>query len=111
MKIPLLKKLHAIIIASVLYAVTANAQIVYTNIKPDSTIVFSKGVFNLDLNNDGVTDFVLNFWYQGNFYCPNKINKWSNLEATSLSKHVLCDSSSYPKKLSANDIIDGSSKL
>jgi hypothetical protein len=110
MKTSLLKKVCAIIIASALFAVAANAQIVYTNVKPDSTIFFSKGVFHLDLNNDGIIDYTLNFQYINGF-CIKKKSKWGNLYSTSLSKHVLSDSLSYPKKLLANYVIDGSSRV
>src|ERR1700733_14822013 len=37
-----------------LFCISANAQIVYTDVKPDSVI---KGSYNLDLDNDGITDF------------------------------------------------------
>lgn len=42
---------------------TANAQIVYTDVDPDETVVGAS--YNLDLNNDGTTDFILT---QGSFY-------------------------------------------
>lgn len=44
---------------------TANAQIVYTDVNPDETVVGSS--YNLDLNDDGTTDFVLTqgSWYSG----------------------------------------------
>jgi hypothetical protein len=100
----------------VLYAVTANAQIVYTNIKPDSTIFFSSGNFHLDLNNDGAIDYILRFGYS--FSCTRKESKWNSLGSTSSGKQVLCVTgmpspagSNYPKKLLANDVIDGSSQL
>ena len=35
---------------------SANAQIVYTDVNPDST---SSGTYNLDINNDGIIDFTL----------------------------------------------------
>lgn len=37
---------------------SADAQVVYTNVNPDSTVNMS-GFYNLDLNNDGITDFKL----------------------------------------------------
>lgn len=36
---------------------TANAQAVYTNITPDSTVTTNGGYYDLDLNNDGTFDF------------------------------------------------------
>jgi hypothetical protein len=49
--------MYAIIIASSLSTVAAHAQIVYTDVNPDMTIL--NGSYNLDLNNDGTTDFSL----------------------------------------------------
>jgi hypothetical protein len=60
MKTSLVKKVCAIIIAAALFAVAANAQIVYTDVNPDSTVrSFPRGSvnYNLDLNNDGLYDF------------------------------------------------------
>ena len=37
---------------------TANAQVVYTDVDPDES--FTAGSYNIDLNNDATTDFVLN---------------------------------------------------
>lgn len=34
-----------------------NAQIIYTNVEPDTVVNFPDGVYNLDLNNDGIIDF------------------------------------------------------
>src|SRR5207253_842818 len=58
----LLKKLYAIVIASALYAVTADAQIVYTDVNPDVTASCSPNCsikHNLDINNDGISDFYI----------------------------------------------------
>lgn len=52
-----IKKIFVFIIALTCFLSNSNAQIVYTNVNPDSTI--SNGSYNLDLNNDGTTDFVL----------------------------------------------------
>jgi hypothetical protein len=35
------------------------SQIIYTNVNPDSVILSASDSFDLDLNNDGITDFVL----------------------------------------------------
>jgi hypothetical protein len=39
---------------------TGNAQVVYTDIVPDSTVNTNGGEYNLDLNNDGTFDFKFN---------------------------------------------------
>jgi len=62
MKISLLKKLCAIIIASALYTVAAHAQIVYTDINPDVAVFCSPNCSvrrNIDINNDGIADFTI----------------------------------------------------
>jgi hypothetical protein len=38
--------------------ITGNAKIIYTDVSPDSAILSTTDSFNLDLNNDGITDFV-----------------------------------------------------
>jgi hypothetical protein len=45
---------------------SADAQVIYTNVTPDS-VVSSGGIYNLDLNNDGVTDFKIE-QASGTFY-------------------------------------------
>jgi hypothetical protein len=71
MKKQLLKKFSAclpsgmaFIATAMLFSVSANAQIVYTDVNPDSTMNCSVSVlctkdYNLDLNNDAITDFIL----------------------------------------------------
>jgi hypothetical protein len=38
--------------------IRANSKIIYTDVTPDSAILSTTDSFNLDLNNDGITDFV-----------------------------------------------------
>jgi len=52
----LLKKLSAFTIAAMMFSVSANAQIIYTDVNPDFD---SNASYNLDLNADGTTDFVI----------------------------------------------------
>ena len=64
MKKQLLKKFYAFIIMILFSIVTANAQIVYTDVNPDSVLSCSSisgcsGNYSLDLNNDGINDFIL----------------------------------------------------
>jgi hypothetical protein len=69
MKIQLLNKFYACLPAGMAFIVTAtmfsvkvNAQIVYTDIVPDSTYTVSSwriDTFNLDLNGDSTTDFLI----------------------------------------------------
>ena len=61
MKKQLLKKLSAFIFTAILFSASANAQIVYTDVNPDTVISTPPAQtpkdYNLDLNNDGVNDF------------------------------------------------------
>ena len=68
MKKQLLKKLYAclpvgmaFIITAMILSVSANAQIVYHDIVPDTTItaLYATYTYNLDLNGDGTTDFLI----------------------------------------------------
>jgi hypothetical protein len=68
MKKQLQKKLYAclpvgmvFIVTAMLFSASANAQIVYTDIIPDETLL--SGNYNLDLNNDGQSDFTFRVWY------------------------------------------------
>ena len=65
MKKQLLKKLSAFIITAMMFSASANAQIVYTDVIPDSTMYCDAPLnpctknYNLDLNNDANNDFIL----------------------------------------------------
>lgn len=62
MKKQLLKKLSAFIVTAILFSASANAQIVYTDVNPDSTMYCASNCtlnYNLDLNNDANNDFLL----------------------------------------------------
>jgi hypothetical protein len=58
----LLKRIVAAIIIMMFSMATSNAQIIYTDIIPDTTINTNNGVYHLDLNNDGITDFNINYY-------------------------------------------------
>lgn len=49
-------KSHLLCFLTTILVSAANAQIVYTDVNPDST---SSGTYNLDINNDGIIDFTL----------------------------------------------------
>ena len=51
------------IIVNSLCCIIANAQIVYTDVIPDSTISTNGGMYNLDLNNDGIIDFTFKVYH------------------------------------------------
>src|SRR6476646_2644767 len=51
-----------------------NAQVVYTDIVPDSTVATDGGMYNLDLNNDGTFVFTFNQTITTSSYYPaNKV--------------------------------------
>ena len=56
MKTAVIRRISAFIIL-VIFFFPAKAQIVYTDINPDTTISYGKE-YDLDLNNDGITDFM-----------------------------------------------------
>ena len=58
------KKLSAFVALAILFSATANAQIIYTDVNPDvvRSCQFPSGcggAYSLDLNNDGMNDYVL----------------------------------------------------
>ena len=57
MKKQLLKMLPTFIVTIMMFSACANAQIVYTDVNPDSTIISPSGSYYLDLNNDGISDY------------------------------------------------------
>ena len=105
MKKLLLKKLTAFIVTTMMISVSANAQIVYTDVNPDSTLTCSisncSKSYNLDLNNDGIIDFLIN-------------TGWRRLNCSMLSVSTVKFVSETPQigngavtlMINANDIID-----
>ena len=67
MKKQLQKKLTTFIVTAMMISLSANAQIVYTDIIPDTTLS-NPGNYNLDLNNDGQIDFTF-YVHQYPFTC------------------------------------------
>ncbi|MFM9943741.1 MAG: T9SS type A sorting domain-containing protein [Bacteroidia bacterium] len=60
MKKQLQKKLSAFIVTAMMFSASANAQIVYTDIVPDSIFTITSlasQTYNLDINGDGTSDF------------------------------------------------------
>ena len=64
MKKQLLKKVYTFITTAMLFSASANAQIVYTDVNPDILLNCSGNnvcseEYSLDLNDDGISDFIL----------------------------------------------------
>jgi len=104
----------AFIISAMLFSASANAQIVYTDVIPDSTMncigssLSCTKNYNLDLNNDAITDFVLAAFH----VAPPQIglDKYSNVTASPLNgnavKDTLVNSIHVSIPLQFNTVID-----
>ena len=106
MKKQLLKKLSAFIVTAMLFSASANAQIVYTDVNPDLTINTNGGVYALDLNNDGITDFNITF---NTTTIPQGTNRYIRITPLGANKVGNDLSYPYPSALSINTLIDSSS--
>jgi hypothetical protein len=117
MKTQLLKKIYAFITTAMLFSASATAQIVYTDINPDSTIIRTtipgRGSISteqtIDVNNDGIPD--LKFTLVSRRITPfnpgQSVSITGSVSATPLNgSALLTDSSGYPAKMSLNDSID-----
>jgi len=99
---------------SVIYfCMTANAQIIYTDINPDTTISAGHS-YNLDLNNDGITDFIISDSSWNVTFSSMCIGSKANANFTVTPLHqnaVLSDTNHRPYAFAANDIIEATSSL
>ena len=114
MKKNLLKKFSAFIIIAMMFSATTHAQIVYTDVNPDQTIT---GTYNLDLNNDGVTDFVIAH-STANGICnttshyirvtpsgSNQVADYATASATKMSINTLVSSATLTWSSTANQLM------
>jgi hypothetical protein len=111
MKIKQLNKLFnclslgmAFIVTAMMFSASANAQIVYTDVNPDVTINTNGGVYALDLNNDGITDFNITF---ATAIFGGQTNKY--IMITPLGANKVGTDYVYPSALPLNTLIDDSS--
>ncbi len=82
---------------------SANAQILYFNVEPDSAVVDEYGSYFIDLNQDGTNDFeIRNFQPGGNI--GKVVEFYTGFIGSSYSGEVL-KASSYPLALNFNDAI------
>ena len=60
----------AFIVTAMMFSASANAQIIYTDVNPDSTITCLGSLctksYNVDLNNDGISDYSISSIRSGN---------------------------------------------
>ena len=112
MKQQLQKKFYAFIITAMMFFVNANAQIIYTDVIPDTTVNTNATLYHLDLNNDGTIDF--NFNYLTQFIsqtCETATDTGTNiyLTITPLGSNKVGTTNVYPSNLLLNSVIDNSS--
>ena len=92
------------IVTAMLFSASANAQIVYTDVNPDSSVACNGNqncnlTYFLDLNNDGLVDFRINLGY----YYHNFNVRWVNIIDSVGNAFAI--STNGAKKLFMNDTI------
>ncbi|MFI5219411.1 MAG: T9SS type A sorting domain-containing protein [Bacteroidia bacterium] len=93
------------------FCISSNAQIVYTDVNPDLT---STGAYNLDLNNDGINDFVIKHTSSLaiGLFCPGGTRTNNAVRVTPLGSNQVLDTIysavNYSRKLLLNTVIDSS---
>lgn len=86
---------------------SANAQIVYTDVNPDTTINnISIGIYHLDLNNDGINDYDIKIHSSSAGICSTrplsyKTNHYTVIQPLN-NNEILSDAESYPLALNQN---------
>ena len=111
MKKQLLKRLSAFIVTAMMFSASANAQIVYTDVNPDSTITCSGSActktYNLDLNNDGISDYSITSVRTGNICQHGGLVYRSYVSVSALNTNavVAVTSTTYPLAINFNDKI------
>jgi Secretion system C-terminal sorting domain len=103
MKMQTIKKIVVFIIMLTCFLSNSKSQIVYTDVNPDSVI---NGSYNLDLNNDGVADFILTdtTWLVTQGRCGTATDYIFKITPLH-NDAVLSDTIYYPYALQANDSI------
>jgi hypothetical protein len=105
----------AFIIMMMFSIVTVNAQIVYTDVIPDTTINTNNGVYNLDLNNDSIIDFNINYFSSvvtgscGSSANPTNLLISVTPQGANEVGRGLSNILPFPSALSLNEPIDSSS--
>ena len=99
MKKQLLKKLSCFIVTALMLSVSANAQIVYTDVNPDTTI--ANRIYHLDLNNDGTTDDSITLFVSRPYIGECRGSKVSIFAINGNA----VSSSTYPLAMNINDTI------
>ena len=90
-----------------------HAQIVYTDIIPDSVFSAANGTLSVDLNHDGIIDFKLTTNSKTTPSCSSfgtRINKYLRVSPADTSNYVL-NNSNLPSALAINTLIDSSKQV
>jgi hypothetical protein len=93
------------IVAVMLIQIT-NAQIVYSDVNPDLT---TSGSYNLDLNNDGIVDFVITHTsksVKSSGKCKGQTGTNQYIKVTPLSNNKVADAGTNARKMATNQTID-----
>ena len=115
MKKQLLKKLYAclpvgmaFIVTTMMFSVSANAQIVYTDVNPDYVIssanIPSTINYNIDLNNDGISDYKISCVRSGSVCQSARVYiNYVTVSALNTNAVVAVTSTTYPSAMNFND--------
>ena len=106
MKNSLIKKLLAAIILCSSLITNGYAQVLYTNVKPDTSLSANGSFYNLDINKDGIIDFKISI-ASTEIKSPNCSGKKTNryFRITPLGNNAVLDSMNLPRHLTLNEII------
>ncbi|MFI5219410.1 MAG: T9SS type A sorting domain-containing protein [Bacteroidia bacterium] len=106
MKTQQLKSIFLCLLTSAFCLQKTNAQIVYTDVNPDVTVSTNGGVYHLDLNNDGITDFNITYTTStSGSNCGPVTSRY--IRITPLGANEVGNNSSYPGAVSFNTPIGG----
>ncbi len=85
----------------------SNAQIIYTDVIPDTIVSVTNSMYHLDLNNDGITDFDITYTYGQELSMHCDVLSQTLISIASLdSNAVLSDSTNLPLALTCPASID-----
>ena len=103
-----------LIVIGMFSSATANAQIVYTDIIPDTTVNTNNGAYHLDLNSDGINDFNITYTtaFVSQLCGSTTIPRTGTnifIMITPLGSNEVGNDTIYPSALLLNSHIDSSS--
>lgn len=110
-----MKTLKSIFLSSLIFFISCyriNAQIFYTDVIPDTAVNSNGGIYHLDLNNDGITDYDIKVNSASAGVCSHttKTNYYTTILPLN-NNAVLDDANSYPKALNQNVVVKSGSTV